>query len=116
MSTQVVVGYAKTAASSVSLKATITDGSDSQELTTNDTYTITSQSLGTFMDGQSLTHLSVSAATGIAYCGVLRNGQFVAVADSMGSYSLGGQCDPLPLLPGPIRLQAGDQVIVRTEA
>lgn len=116
MSTQVVVGIAHTVSSSAPLKTTITDGSDSQELKTNDTYTITSQSLGTFMDGQTLTHLTVSAATGICYCGLLRNGQFIGVCDSMGSYSLGGQGNSLPLLPGPVRLQAGDQLIVRTEA
>lgn len=116
MSTQVVIGTAHTLSSSAPLKTTITDGSDSQELKTNDTYTVTSQSLGTFMDGQTLTHLSVSAATGICYAGVLRNGQFIGVCDSMGSYSLGGQSNTLPLQPSPVRLQAGDQIIVRTEA
>jgi hypothetical protein len=116
MSTQVVIGIAHTNASSAPLKTTITDGSDSQELKTNDSYTITSQSLGTFMDGQTLTHLSVSAATGICYAGVLRNGQYVAVCDCMGSYGLGGQGNTMPLQPGPVKLQAGDQVIVRTEA
>ena len=116
MSTQVVVGIAHTLSSSAPLKTTLTDGSDSQELKTNSDYTITSQSLGTFMDGQTLTHLSVSAASGICYAGILRNGQFIGVCDSLGSYSLGGQGNSLPLQPGPVRLQAGDQVIVRTEA
>jgi hypothetical protein len=116
MSTQTAVGFAVTSKGGVPLEATITDGSDSQELTTDVTYTVTAQSLGTFVEGATLTHLKVSAASGIAYCGVLRNGQYIGVVQSLGSNSLGGQTNLLPILPGPIALVAGDQIIIRTEA
>jgi hypothetical protein len=116
MSTQTAVGFAATSKGGVPLEATITDGSDSQELTTDVTYTVTAQSLGTFVEGATLTHLKVSAASGIAYCGVLRNGQYIGVCQSLGSNSLGGQTNLLPILPGPIALVAGDQIIIRTEA
>jgi len=116
MSTQAVYGFAKTAESSFPLKATLTDGSDSQELTTNTDFTITAQSLGTIAEGQTLTHLSVSATTGVCYAGVLRNGQYIAVCQSLGSNALGGQPKYMPIQPMPVRLVAGDQIIVRTEA
>jgi hypothetical protein len=115
MSTQAVVGFAQTSRGGVPLEATLTDGSDSQELTTDVTYTVTAQSLGTFVEGAVLTHLKVSAATGFAYAGVLRNGQFIAVCQANGSYSLGAQPNLLPIMPGPVTLVAGDQIIVRTE-
>ena len=116
MSTQVSVGFAQTNMGGVPLSSTITDGSDSQELKTNATYTVTSQSLGSFSEGAVLTHVKVSSATGIAYCGLLRNGQYIGVVDSMGSNALGGQPCLLPLMPGPVQLVAGDQLIIRTEA
>ena len=116
MSTQTVVGFAQTSKGGVPLEATITDGSDSQELTTDTTFTVTAQSLGTFVEGATLTHLKVSAATGIAYVGVLRNGQYIAVCQSLGSNALGGQPNLRPILPSPVLLVAGDQIIVRTEA
>jgi len=116
MSTQVVYGFAKTTSMGVPLKTTITDGSDSQELKTNSDATVTSQSLGTFAEGQTLTHMSVTCATGIAYAGILRNGQYIALCQSLGSQSLGGQPKYAPLLPGSVKLVAGDQIIVRSEA
>ena len=116
MSTQVAYGFAKTSTSSFPLKATITDGSDSQELTTNTDYTVTAQSLGTIAEGQTLTHMSVTAATGIAYAYVLRNGQCVALCQSLGSQVAGGQPKYMAVLPSPLKLVAGDQIIVRTEA
>jgi hypothetical protein len=116
MSTQVVTGFAKTTTGTMPLKTTITDGSDSQELKGNDTYLVTSQSLGTFMENQTLTHMQVQSATGIAYCGVLRNGQYIAVCQALGSLAKGGMPQLAPILPGPVSLVAGDQIIVRTEA
>ena len=116
MSTQTAYGFAQTSKGGVPLEATVTDGSDSQELTTDTTYTVTAQSLGTFAEGATLTHLKVGAVSGIAYCGVLRNGQFIAVAQSMGSNGLGGSPQLAPILPSPVVLVAGDQIIIRTEA
>lgn len=116
MSTQTVIGIAHTAEGSYPLSASITDGEDDQELTTNTTYTVTAQSLGTIAENETLVKLSLSAATGIAYAGVLRNGQYIALCQSFGSYSLGANPPSLPVLPSPVRLVAGDQIIVRTEA
>jgi len=115
MSTQTAYGFAQTSKGGVPLEATVTDGSDSQELTTDTTYTVTAQSLGTFAEGATLTHLKVGAVSGIAYCGVLRNGKFIAVAQSMGSNALGGSPQLAPILPSPVVLVAGDQIIIRTE-
>jgi len=120
MSTQLPYGFAKTAQSSVPLgganNTAITDGSDSQELLSTSDYTITEQSLGTILEGQTLTHLSVTAITGVAYCGVLRNGQYIALCQSLGSQVAGGQPKYMPVMPGPVKLVAGDQIIIRTEA
>ena len=116
MSTQTAYGFAQTSKGGVPLEATVTDGSDSQELTSDTTYTVTAQSLGTVREGATLTHLKVGAVSGIAYCGVLRNGQFIAVCQSMGSNALGGSPQLAPILPSPVVLVAGDQIIIRTEA
>jgi len=116
MSTQTAVGYAQTSRGGVPLEATITDGSDSQELTSDTTFSVTAQSLGTYMEGATLTHLKVSSTSGLSYCGVLRNGQYIAVCQSMGSNALGGQPELALIQPGPVQLVAGDQIIIRTEA
>ena len=100
----------------VPLSSSLTDGSDSQELKTNATYTVTSQSLGTFMEGATLTHLKIAASTGICYAGVLRNGQYIAACQALGSNALGAAENLLRLMPAPVQLVAGDQIIVRTEA
>jgi len=68
------------------------------------------------MEGATLTHLKVSSASGICYAGILRNGQYIAVCQSLGSNALGGQPELAPVLPSPVALVAGDQIIVRTEA
>jgi hypothetical protein len=94
----------------------LTDGANDQELLSNKDFTITGQSLGTIAEGMTLTHMSVTATTGISFCGVLRNGQYIAVCQSLGSVALGSQPKYAPVLPAPVKLIAGDQVIVRTEA
>ncbi len=116
MSTQTVIGFAQTSKGGVPLEATLTDGSDNQELTSDQTFSVTSQSLGTYMEGATLTHLKVTSATGIAYVGVLRNGQYIAVCQSMGSNALGGQSELALIQPSSVALVAGDQIIVRVEA
>jgi hypothetical protein len=112
----VVVGFAQTSRGGVPLDTTITNGSNSGELQTDATFTVTSQSLGTFVEGATITHLRVTSATGIAYAGILRNGQYIALCQALGSNALGGQPNLLPLMPGPVSLVAGDQIIVRVEA
>ena len=116
MATQLVTGFALSNGLPIPLSTTITDGSDSQEILTNDDYTVTSQSLGTFAEGRTVSHLTVTAATGIAYAGILRNGQYIALCQSMGSENLAGMPQVAPLMPGPVLLVAGDQLICRVEA
>jgi len=115
MTTQLVTGFALSNGLPIPLSSSITDHSDSQELKTNSTYSVTSQSLGTFAEGRTVTHLAITAATGIAYAGILRNGQYIAVGQSMGSESLAGMPQTAMLMPSPVTLVAGDQIIVRTE-
>ena len=117
MSTQVIVGLGLTTQGiTAPMQATLTDGQDNTELLTATDFTVTAQSLGTFLEGATLTHLSVTATTGICYAGLLRNGQYIAVCQSLGSHATGGQNQVLPILPGPVTLVAGDQIIVRSEA
>jgi len=116
MSTQTVVGYAQTNRGGVPLEATITDGSDSQELTSDTSFTITAQSWGTYVEGATVTSLKVVSTTGICYAGILRNGQYIGVCQSLGSNALGGNPQAMPILPAPVALVAGDQIIVRTES
>jgi hypothetical protein len=116
MSTQIATGFAVTNRGGIPLKTTVTDGSNSQELKTNDTYTVTSQSIGTFAEGATLTHLGVNCATGMCWAGILRNGTFIALCQSLRSIALGGGHKYAPILPAPVLLQAGDQLLVRTEA
>ena len=116
MSTQLVTGFALSNGLPIPLSTTVTDGSDSQEVKTNSTYSVTSQSLGTFAEGRTVTHLTITAASGVAYAGILRNGQYIAVCQSLGSESLGGMPQTAMLMPSPVTLVAGDQIIVRTEA
>lgn len=63
-----------------------------------------------------MTHLKISAATGICYAGVLRNGQYIGVCDALGSNALGAAENLLPIKPAPVLLVAGDQIIIRGEA
>ena len=100
----------------VPLKTTLTNGSDSQELLTNSDYVVTSQSLGTFAEGASVTHLGVRSTTGICFSGILRNGQYIAVCQTLSTNALGGGNKYSALLPGPVQLVAGDQIIVRSQA
>jgi hypothetical protein len=116
MTTQLVTGFAYTNQSTVPLSTTITDGSDSQEIKTNSTYTVTSQSLGTFAEGQTLQAMFLQAATGICWGIVLRNGQAIGICQSLGSLALGGGMKAMPIMPGPITLVAGDQILCRSEA
>lgn len=100
----------------VPLKTTLTNGSNSQELLSNSDYVVTSQSLGTFAEGATVTHLGVRSTTGIAYAGILRNGQFIAVCQTLSTNAIGGGNKYSALLPSAVRLVAGDQIIVRCEA
>ena len=115
MSTQVVVGVLKTNdGRSVPLQTTLTDGSDSQELLTNSTYTVTSQSVGRYCDGWTLTKGWVAAATNICYAYILRNGQVIANIPSMSTNAIGAGGGMMPL-SHPVRIIPGDQVLIRVQ-
>ena len=116
MSTQVVTGLLLASdGRAAPLKTTLTDGSDSQELKTNDTYTVTSQGVGRFCDGWTLTHGYVQATTGICYAYILRNGVNICNLKSISSKALGNGYGAQPLSHS-VRIIPGDQLIVRTEA
>ena len=120
MSTQKPYGFVKTQSGSIPMggpsNTALTDGSNDQELLTNKDFTVVAQSLGTFAEGQTVTHMSVTAATGICYAGILRNGQYIGICQSLGSNAYGGQPKYAAVLPQPVKLVAGDQIIIRTEA
>tara|TARA_R100001594_G_C4049143_1_gene264685 strand:+ start:2256 stop:2606 length:351 start_codon:yes stop_codon:yes gene_type:complete len=116
MSTQIVNGLLYGPNGTVPLQKTITDGSDSQELMTDVTFTVTQQSVGRFADGWTLTHGAVWATTGICYAYFLRNGQNIGNVQSLGTNALGGMQEGVCKLSNPIRIIPGDQLIVRTEA
>lgn len=116
MSTQVVNGLLKTNdGRAVPLQTTLTDGSDSQELLSNSTYSVTSQSIGRYCDGWTLTKGWVSAATNICYAYILRNGQNICNIPSMSTNAIGSGKGMMNL-SHPVRIIPGDQLIVRTEA
>jgi hypothetical protein len=116
MSTQVVTGVLiGTDGRAAPLKTTLTDGSDSQELKTNDTYTVTSQGIGRFCDGWTLASGYIQATTGIAYAYILRNGVNICNLTSISSKAIGNGYGAQPLSHR-VRIIPGDQLIVRTEA
>jgi len=116
MSTQVVNGILYGNMGTVPLQKTLTDGSDSQELMTDVTFTVTQQSIGRYADGWTLTHGAVYAATGICYAYILRNGQNICNIQSLGSNALGAMQYGICKLSNPVKIIPGDQLIVRTEA
>lgn len=116
MSTQVVTGILTAVdGRSCPLKTTLTDGSDSQELKSNDTYTVTSQSIGRFCDGWTLASGYVQSSTGIAYAYILRNGVNIANLTSISSKAIGNGYGAAAL-SNRIVIRPGDQLICRTEA
>ena len=115
MSTQLVAGLLKTNAGYIPLDTTITDGADNQEVKTDATYTVTSQSIGTFAEGQTLQAGYISAKTGIFYCYILRNGTNICNIMEISSRTCVGQSS-LKSVSNPIVLKPGDQLVVRTEA
>jgi len=115
MTTQIVAGLLQTNAGYIPLETSITDGSDNQELKTDETYTVTSQSIGTFADGQTLVGGYVNGLTNIFYAYVLRNGTNVCNIMSIGSRTCVGQQGIKPV-SNSITLKPGDQKVVRTIA
>ena len=120
MSTQSVIGKICTSGPmgrlEIPMKTTITDGSDNQEVKTNSDVTVTSQSLGTYADGQTVLGGWFSAKTVIAYAYILRNGRCVCTFPiSSRTHGNTGTFD-LQAIGAGLKLIPGDQLVVRTEA
>lgn len=95
MTTQTVTGVLTTSAGTIPLETSITDGTES-EVKTDATYTVTSQSIGTYAAGQTVTGGFIQAATGVAFAYILRNGRVLSVIHSLSSKALGGGKGSMP--------------------
>lgn len=115
MTTQIVAGMLQTNRGYIPLKTTITDGEANAELKTDSTYTVTSQSIGTFADGQQLIAGFANGLSNIFYCYVLRNGTNVCNIRSIASRTCVGQQQMLAV-SNPVVLRPGDQLVVSTLA
>ena len=115
MTSQVVTGSLTAVdGRTVPLKTTITDNADNSELKSNETYTVTSQSVGRFCDGWTIASGYVQAATGICYAYILRNGVNICNINSLSSMALGNGYGSAAVSHR-FRVIPGDQLIVRTE-
>jgi len=116
MTTQVIVGQLLTNRGAIPLETSVTDGADNQEVKTDATFTVTSQSIGTFADGQQLLAGFLSAKTNVLYAYILRNGTNVCNIRSMYSRTGMNSQKGLCAVSNPMVLRPGDQLVVRTEA
>lgn len=94
----------------------VTDASDTQEVTTDSNFTVTAQSVGDFAAGRTIIQGIVTAKTHAAWCYLLRNGVVqclipVASRTAGGTGSVGDLplCNPVTLIPG-------DKILIHTEA
>lgn len=106
MTTQTAVGVLVTNAGSIPLETSVTDGTET-EVKTDATYTVTSQSIGTYAAGQTVTGGFIQVDTGISYAYILRNGRVLSVIHSLSSKSLGGgkgamPCKAFTLIPADV--------------
>lgn len=102
--------------SNIPLKTNGTDGSTSNEVKTDPSFTITSSSVGDYAPGKTIVQGYVSSKTHIAWAYLLRNGVVeslipVASRTAQGSGSVGD----LPLCR-PTTLRPGDKIMVYTLA
>jgi len=111
MTTQTVTGVLVTNQGTIPIEATATDETESS-LTTDLTYTVTAQQIGTYGDGQVLHSAFIQSATGIAYAYVLRNGRVISTINSLGTLKYGGAYGPRPCTP--VTLTPGDILRVLT--
>lgn len=95
MTTQTAVGVLVTNMGTIPLETSVTDGTET-EVKTDATYTVTSQSIGTYAAGQTVTGGFIQVATGVAYAYILRNGRVLSVIHSLSSKSLGGGKGAMP--------------------
>lgn len=113
MSLQTVTGVLITNKGTIPLEATVTDGTEGS-VTTDTTYTVTAQQIGTYGDGQLVHSAFIQSATGIAYAYILRNGRVISTINSLGTLAYGGAYGPRPCTP--VTLTPGDILRVLTYA
>jgi len=113
MTTQTVTGLLVTDSGNIPLSTSVSDGTET-EVKTDTSYTVTSQSIGTYGEGQTVRGAYLQSATGICYAYLLRNGTVASVIQSLGSLAIGGGKGVEALKP--ITLQAGDVLRVLTQA
>ena len=115
MTSQIVAGLLKTNVGYIPVESTITDAGDNAEIQTDSTFTVTSQSIGTYADGQVLQGATLSAKTQILYAYVLRNGVNVCNIPGLNSRATMSQPRGLQPVSNAIRFNPGDQLVCRTE-
>ena len=102
-----VVGYAITNTGvQIPLKNTSVTNGTEFSLQTDSDVTTTSQDIGTYAPGQTITHLEVYAPTSVSFVYVLRQGVIL----SFGSPNVAGISNSASALCAPVTLRPGDQV------
>lgn len=93
----------------------ITDASDTAELTTDPAFTIVAQSIGDYAPGKTITGAVVSAKTHIAFAYIQRQGLVGALIPVASRTAGGSGGNPLSLC-APWTLQPGDKLLMHVEA
>lgn len=110
MTTQLLTGVLNCSSGfKIPLAATITDGTE-VSLTTDTDFSVTSQQIGDFAPGQTVTSGIVTAGINMSYCYILRKGLILSLVPFAVSGVVSGQ----PALSRPVTLQPGDQLRVFT--
>jgi hypothetical protein len=98
----------------IPLETTVTDGTQT-EIKTDATFTITTQSVGIYGEGQTVTGGFVSAKTGIIYAAIINNGIVRAIIPISSRTSGATGCGDMAVM-NQIVLNPGDQLLVETYA
>jgi len=110
MTTQNVTGVLNCSSGfKIPLNATITDGTEAN-LTTDTSFTVTSQSIGDFAPGQTVTSGIVTAGENISYAYILRKGLILSLVP----FAVKGVACGTPNLSRPVTLVPGDQLRIFT--
>jgi len=110
MTTQNVTGVLNCSSGfKIPLNATITDDAETS-LTTDTNFSVTSQQIGDFAPGQTVTSGIVTADENISYAYILRKGLILSLVP----FAVKGVACGTPNLSRPVTLQPGDQLRVFT--
>jgi hypothetical protein len=110
MTTQNVTGVLNCSSGfKIPLNATITDGTEAS-LTTDISFSVTSQNIGDFAPGQTVTSGIVTADANISYAYILRKGLILSLVP----FAVKGVACGTPNLSRPVTLVPGDQLRVFT--